>query len=122
MTNIFVTKEFSRLARRAGVTDDGLKEAVKRAEGGKVDAHLGGGLVKQRIPRPSAGRSSGFRTIIAYRRGERAIFMHMFAKSQRSNLSEVELETLIALAKEFGVLNDEQLDDLAKRRGWRKLS
>ncbi len=81
MRYIYLTKEFARLARRSGVADAALIEAVNRAENGHIDADVGGGLIKQRVARPKTGRSSGFRTIIAYRRGTRAIFLHMFAKS-----------------------------------------
>ena len=40
---------------------------------------------------PGRGRSGGFRTIIAYRRGDRAVFLFGFAKSERENLDDDEL-------------------------------
>jgi hypothetical protein len=89
MEHFYLTKEFARLARRSGLPDDRLSEAIDRAEDGKLDADLGGGLIKQRVARPGKGRSGGFRTIIAYRKGERAIFLHMFAKAQQANLGKL---------------------------------
>lgn len=121
MKQFYLSKEFSRLARRNGLGDEGLKEAVKRAEGGRVDADLGGGLIKQRVARGSRGRSSGFRTIIAYRRGKRAVFLHMFAKARQDNLSDVELEIYRDYAKELDALSDLQLEELVKTRGWRRI-
>lgn len=121
MRHLFLTKEFARQARRSGLSDDGLLEAVGRAEDGKVDADLGGGLIKQRVARPGQGRSGGFRTVIAYRRGERAIFLHLFAKARQANLSQAELETLQKLAKIYDVLDDAQLDELVAGRGWRRI-
>jgi hypothetical protein len=88
MKHAYLTKEFARLARRGGLTDDGLAEAIDRAEDGKIDADLGGGFIKQRVARPGKGRSGGFRTIIAYRKGARAIFLHLFAKARQANLSK----------------------------------
>lgn len=121
MRHLFLTKEFARQARRSGLSDDGLLEAVGRAEDGKVDADLGGGLIKQRVARPGQGRSGGFRTVIAYRRGERAIFLHLFAKARQANLSQAELETLQKLAKAYDALDGAQLDELVAGRGWRRI-
>jgi hypothetical protein len=121
MKYVHATKEFARLARRSGVADADLLGAVSRAEEGKVDADLGGGLIKQRLARPDEGRSSGFRTIIAYRRGERAVFLHMFAKSKRGNLTRKELAPYQKLAKMLSKLDDEQLDALVDEREWRKI-
>lgn len=121
MKHLYLTKEFARLARRSGLADDGLIEAIDRAENGKVDADLGGGLIKQRVARLGKGRSGGFRTIVAYRRGRRAIFLHMFAKASQANLGQAELETLQKLAKAYDALDDAQLDALVARRGWRRI-
>ena len=121
MRYAYLTKEFARQARRSGLSDEGLHEAGERAEEGKVDADLGGGLIKQRVARPGRGRSGGFRTIIAYRRGAHAIFLHLFAKARQANLSEAELETLQKLAKMYDALDDAQLDELVASRGWRRI-
>lgn len=51
-----------------------------------MDADLGGGVIKQRIARPGRGKSGGYRTIIFFRRGERAIFAYRFAKRERANI------------------------------------
>jgi hypothetical protein len=67
---------------------------VREAGTGLVDADLGGGLIKQRVARPGAGKSGGYRTVIAYRRGERAVFLYGFAKSVRANIDDDELEVL----------------------------
>ena len=64
MKHFYLLKEFAREARRSGLSDDALREAVDRAEAGTVDADLGGGLIKQRVARSGEGRSGGFRTII----------------------------------------------------------
>jgi hypothetical protein len=119
--HFYLPKEFGREARRSGLADEALAEAVDRAEAGKIDADLGGGLIKQRVARSGKGRSGGFRSIIAYRRGERAIFLHLFAKAQRANIGSAELETFRKLARLYDGLVDAQLDELVNRRGWRRI-
>lgn len=118
---IYASKEFARLARRNRIDDDGLCEAIDRAERGLVDADLGGLLIKQRVARPGKGRSGGFRTIICYRRGTRAVFLHLFEKSRQANLTKFELETYQEIARALDKLSDRQLEQLADERGWRKI-
>lgn len=84
---VFKIKIFRRFQRKEGMSDAALCEAIVRAEDGLIDADLGRGLIKQRVAREGAGRSGGFRTIIAYRAGTRAVFVYGFAKSNRDNIS-----------------------------------
>ena len=101
---VFKTKPFARFAAREGIKDAALCEAVKRVATGLVDADLGGGVVKQRIARRGQGRSGGFRVLMVFRRGDRAFFVHGFAKSDRENLRRKELTALRTLADEmFGL-------------------
>jgi hypothetical protein len=52
---------FTRFARKARLDDLALCEAIRSAECGLIDANLGGGVIKQRIPRAGKGKSGGFR-------------------------------------------------------------
>ena len=45
---IFMTRWMARFARRAGLADAVMIEAIERAERGLIDADLGGGVIKQR--------------------------------------------------------------------------
>jgi len=62
--HIYKNRWFAKFARREGIADARLREAIDRANAGLIDADLGGGLVKQRVARdgrddPAAiGRSS----------------------------------------------------------------
>jgi hypothetical protein len=71
---LFKLRAFARFQRREGIADKTLAKAVRGAEDGLVDADLGGGLIKQRVARPGQGKRGGFRTIVVYRRGRRAVF------------------------------------------------
>ena len=79
-----------KLARK----DASLSEAIERAGQGLVDADLGGGVIKQRVARQGQGRRDGYRTLIAYRFGDFAVFLFGFAKSDRDNVTAAELEVL----------------------------
>lgn len=91
MVRVYKLKAFARFQRGERLTDSALSDAVRRAETGLVDADLGGGVMKQRVARRGEGKRGGYRTILAYRQGQRAVFLFGFAKSDRDNLDDDEL-------------------------------
>lgn len=95
---VFKNKPFARFARRSGISDIDLCKAVTNAELGLIDADLGGGVIKQRVARPGEGKSGGFRTIILFKSGSRAFFVHGFAKNEKDNIEDNELAALRRLA------------------------
>jgi len=105
----FKTKAFTRFADKAGLSDVALCGAVREAERGLVAADLGGGVIKQRIARPGQGKSGGFRTLIVFRAGTRAIFAHGFAKNEKDNIEKDELVALKKLAAELLAYDDKTL-------------
>jgi len=64
---------------------------------GAIDVDLGGGLIKQRVARTGQVRSGGFRMIVAYRVTTRAVFLYGFAKNDRDNIGDSELQALRAI-------------------------
>lgn len=98
---VFATKEFARFTRKERIGTNQLCEAVRRSESGLIDAHLGGGVIKQRVARQGQGRSGGYRTIIAFRSCDRSVFMYGFAKNSKVNLFDDELEVYRRLASIF---------------------
>ena len=105
----FKTKAFTRFADKAGISDAALCRAVRDAERGLVAAELGGEIIKQRIARPGQGKSAGFRTVIVFRAGTRAIFVHGFAKNEKGNIEKDELVALKKLAAELLAYDDHRL-------------
>jgi hypothetical protein len=91
---IYKTKWVGRFVRREMIRDSELAEAVRRAVRGLADADLGGGIIKQRVARAGQGRSGGYRMLLAYRAGHRAVFLYGFAKNERENIEDDELQTL----------------------------
>jgi len=90
-------------------------DAVACAERGQVDADLGGGVIKQRIAGSGQGKSGGYRTIIVFRRGERAVFVYGFAKNERENIRADEEKEFKESARYILGLTDRQLEELVKR-------
>jgi hypothetical protein len=115
---VYKTKEFARLARKEGINDQSLCEAIARAEKGLVDATIGKFLIKQRVARLSEGRSGGFRTIAFHRQGDRAVFLHLFAKNTQGNLTSAELVAYREFAKQLAAVTTEQISKLIEQKRW----
>lgn len=105
----FKTKAFTRFAEKAGISDAALCRSVQEADRGLAAADLGGGVIKQRIARPGQGKSGGFRTLIVFRAGTRAVFVHGFAKNEKDNIEKDELVALRKLAAELLAYDDKTL-------------
>ena len=103
---------FQRFSRKERITDTALCEAVAQATRGMIDADLGGGLIKQRIARPGAGKSGGYRTLILFRAGTRAIFAFGFAKNDMDNVGGPDLADLKKAAKVILALPEAGIDEL----------
>jgi hypothetical protein len=111
---IFKTRWFERFARKEKIRAVMLLDAVARAEMGQVDADLGGGVIKQRIARAGQGKSGGYRTIIFFRRGERAVFAYGFAKSDRANIDADEEKQFKEAARHVLRLTEKQMWELVE--------
>lgn len=112
MTRIFQNKPFKRFADKEGLKRDDLHKAINNAEQGLIDADLGGGLIKQRIACNSKGKSSGYRTIIVLKKGDKAFFVYGFAKNNKANIDNEELKAFKELAKLYLRLSDRELSNL----------
>ena len=96
---VFKTKPFARFASHERIADNELLEAVDRATRGLIDADLGGGVIKQRLARQGQGKSGGFRTILLFRREDKAFFVFGFAKNDMANIRRDELKAFRMLAE-----------------------
>ena len=111
-TRILKPKNFSRDARKEGLTDQELCVAVAEIESGLVDARLGGFLLKKRIAKGNRGKSKGFRTILAYRQGDRLVCLFLFAKGALDNITEKERLALSELGDQYMTHTEAKLDEL----------
>lgn len=98
-TSIFKNKWFAKFAKKRGITDARLVEAIKDAEDGLIDAELGSGLFKLRVARDGQGKRSSYRALIAFKNSIVCIFLYGFSKSDVANISDEELTEYRAAAK-----------------------
>ena len=91
---VFKTGWFSKYARKEKISNKMLCNAIQEAEDGLIDANLGSGVIKQRIARQGEGKSGGYRTLLYYRIGHRAVFAFGFAKNAMDNISAKDLRDL----------------------------
>ena len=111
---IFKIKEFSKWAAQEGLTDNVLRQAVAEMERGLSGANLGGQVFKKRVALRGRGKSSGLRTLLAYRIGSKAFFIYGFAKNVKDNVSPRELKALKAAAEIYLNYNNEELNRAVK--------
>lgn len=106
---IFKNKVFHRWTKDIGLSDRELKEAIDEISHGLYEANLGGNLFKKRVSVNGRGKSSGARTIIAFKSEEHSFFIYGYAKNVRSTISEQEEIALKRLAKLYFSFSDRQL-------------
>jgi hypothetical protein len=106
---VFENKWFARFAEKERISDEELKAIVPELEAGQWDADLGGSVYKQRIARAGAGKSGAYRLIVFFRSGALTFFEYGFAKSDRGNISRIQLKNLKKKAKSLLTLSEEQL-------------
>jgi hypothetical protein len=115
---LFKLKEFSRRARKERVTDDDLRDAVARANRGQIAGEIGKFLIKQRIARPRQGRRGGYRAIIVHVPGKMAVFLHLFPKSAKANLTASEEDAYREAAKHIEKLDAALIAALVRANEW----
>lgn len=98
----FKTAWFSKAARKARLKDDELCKAIQETVAGQAD-DLGGGVFKKRLNR------NMHRSIILAKSGRYWIFEYLFAKKDRSNIEDDELEDFRTLAKSYALLSVKQV-------------
>ena len=111
---VFKNKAFAKWAEKEALSDDSLLNALNEIDKGLVDADLGGHVYKKRIAVGGKGKSSGVRTLIAYRIKDRAFFVYGFAKNKRANIKDNELKALKKYAETLLDFSNKDLDKLVK--------
>ncbi len=108
---MYQTRWFSKWAKREDVSDQNLRDAVAEIVKGLIDANLGGFVYKKRIPLPGRGKRGGARTLVAYNKGDIIFFIFGFAKNEKDNIHDKELQTLKLLACDLLSYTEEKLNN-----------
>lgn len=102
-------RSFHQWAKSERISDKLLKNAVDEMENGLYDGNIGSGLYKKRIALPGGGKSGGYRTLLTFRKEERAVFIYGFSKNDRDNIDKMEEKIYRLLAKDFLGMDEELL-------------
>lgn len=106
-TRTFKTAWFSKAVRKARIEDEELCESIQEVMKGQAD-DLGGGVFKKRLNR------NMHRSIILAKGGRYWIYQYLFAKKDRANIEDDELEDFRTLAWSYASLTEAQLTQLLK--------
>lgn len=107
---IFKSRQCKKWADKEKLIDIVLRQAVREMEHGLIDASLGACIYKKRIPISGQGKSSGLRTILAFKTNNMSFFMFGFAKNEQDNINKEELKALKLMAKELLSYKENQLN------------
>ena len=110
MTRVFKTRYFGRWMRKTALSDAALCKAIAEMQQGLIDADLGAGILKKRVPLPGRGKSGGARTLVATNKDDRWFFVFGFEKNERANISPQQLKALQAIAADLLKLAAKDLD------------
>lgn len=113
-----MTRHFSKWASKQKIPSGELLKALEEVEKGLFEANLGGHVIKKRIRFQGKGKSGSGRTIICYKQDDRAIFVHGFAKNEKSSLTPKELIAFKELAKVILGLSLDELNTAIKHGGF----
>ncbi len=109
------TKWFNKWAEKANLSNFNLLESIDNLEKGLSVVDLGGSLFKIRVKRADKGKSAGFRTIVAYKKEEKVVFLYGFGKNEKSNINKAELQYFKKLGKDMLALEDKQVLDFIEK-------
>jgi hypothetical protein len=107
----FKTEWFAKAARKAKLSDASLCKAIVQAIAGQCD-DLGGGVFKKRL------NNNQLRSIILARGGNYWVYQFLFAKQDRANIDESELDQFRALAKIYASMSPPQIEAQVSNGLW----
>jgi hypothetical protein len=99
---VFKTAWFSKAARKARIVDAELCSAIRQVILGQAD-DLGGGVYKKRL-----GKNL-YRSIIVAKGGKFWVYTYLFAKKDRANIEDDELEDFRAVADLYARKTDVEI-------------
>ena len=93
-----------------------MLEVIHNLEKRLSTADLGDNLYKVRIRRANTGKSSGFRTIIVYKKEDRAIFLYGFGKNEKENIDASEHRYFKKLGSDLLLLSHKKLQQFIEQK------
>ena len=106
---VYLSKVFTRLAAREGLTNANILQAVTEMNKGLIDANLGAGLFKKRIAMSGGGKRGGWRTLLGFQVEKKAFFLYLYPKNILDNVKDDELKALKRLAKYYLAMKPDEI-------------
>jgi len=116
-----MTRHFAKWAKKQRLSEESLKKALSEVGNDIFEADMGGHIIKKRISFSGKGKRGSGRTIICFRKNDRAVFIHGFAKNECSDITDKELKVFRELAKILLSLSDDELDIAIKNDNLKEL-
>ncbi len=112
-------KKFASEAKKNDASDllliNTLSEFLSLGKEGQQKYSLGSGLYKLRLAtKEGRGKSAGSRSILAYKNDTRIIWLHLFAKNDKGNITTDELKKLKILSNILLGLPKDEVDKLIR--------
>ena len=95
----YITRQASKWAKSEKCSDAQLINALQEMERGLTGNALGANLYKKRVAVPGAGKSGGWRVIVATKFRGHWFVIHGFAKNVQANIDAQQLADLKVLSK-----------------------
>jgi len=108
---IFKNKLFHQWTKKIGLENKLLEMAINEISVGLHNGKLGGLLYKKRIGIKGKGKRSSLRTIVAFKKEDKAFFVYGYAKNARANIDGKEKQVLLKLAKLYFSYSDSQITE-----------
>jgi hypothetical protein len=110
------TKWFNKWARKQKLSNEKLLLAIADMHNNLSSVNLGGGLYKVRVSSENSGKSTALRTIVVYKKDDRAVMVYGFMKKEKENLSASELKSFKTLSKDILALSDKELSHAIEKK------
>jgi hypothetical protein len=99
----FKTAWFVKIARKARIQDEELYQAIRETMQGQAD-DLGGGVFKKRL------NKNMHRSIILAKGARHWVYVYLFAKKDRDNIDQAELQAFRELAALYAGKSDVDIE------------
>lgn len=110
----YKVKKFSNEAKQSNISDDLLSDTLNNflllGQEAQQKYALGAGLYKLRLAsKEGRGKSGGSRSMLAFKKDHRVVWLHVFAKNNKENVTVGELKKLKLLSNILLGMSDSEV-------------
>lgn len=116
---VFLNKSFLKLFKKSDIDNENFNTAINEVLDGK-SISLGNKLHKVRIGTSTKGKRGAYRAIFYFRIKKIVIFVYLFPKNKKDNLTKDGLKAFKLVAKEYTKLTEKDIDKLVKLKEFKR--